>query len=170
MKFCSRCGNPLTKKSTTHFTCTKCHVDHYKNPKGAAAILLFTQAGQLILARRGKAPHKGKLDPLGGFLDSGENFEQALFRELKEETGLTKADITPPTYFGSAHDYYPWQREKESVVSVYFTATLTSDIKLAAQDDVASLVYLNVSDIPDNELAWDGLRSMLKLLKTKEEH
>lgn len=167
MKYCNRCGAPAQKKSATHYVCSSCKTDHYKNPKGAVALLLFDSSGALMLARRAKAPKKGTLDPIGGFLDIGESFEQALFRELKEETGLTAMDISDPTYLGSVHDFYPWQGDQESVVSVYFTATLNSTAIPTANDDVATLEHLPLKDVPDDELAWDGLRTMLAKLQPR---
>jgi|AntRauTorckE6833_2_1112554.scaffolds.fasta_scaffold05798_7 ADP-ribose pyrophosphatase YjhB (NUDIX family) len=165
MKYCTRCGGELLKQSATKFVCTKCKRSQFRNPKGAVAILLFTPEGKLLLARRARDPEKGKLDPVGGFLDVGENFEQALYRELAEETGLTKADIANVTYLGSAYDEYAWHDEDEPVVSAYFTAQLKPDAEPKPDDDVASFEAFDINDIPEDELAWPGLSKMLEELR-----
>jgi len=77
-----------SKKSQTKFVCTQCRRDTYRNPKGAVAILLFDDQGRIALARRAYEPEKGKLDPIGGFLDVGEDFEQAFYRELLGYTSI----------------------------------------------------------------------------------
>lgn len=47
---------------------------------------------QILLIKRGKAPRKGEWSLPGGAVELGETLEDAIKREVKEETGL---DITP---------------------------------------------------------------------------
>ncbi|GAB6091431.1 NUDIX hydrolase [Spirochaeta dissipatitropha] len=161
MKFCTQCGGKLRAVSSTHFVCSDCSRDLFSNPKGAVAILLISPHGELILARRARDPEKGKLDPIGGFLDVGECFEEALYRELEEESGLGMDDIEAVRYLGSAHDYYHWQGVDEPVISAYFTAVLKPGRELKAADDVASYEFLQVGSIDQDQLAWPGLQKML---------
>jgi 8-oxo-dGTP diphosphatase len=44
--------------------------------------------GRLLLIRRGHAPHAGSWSLPGGRVESGETPEQAVEREVREETGL----------------------------------------------------------------------------------
>lgn len=75
MKYCPRCGAKVIEHSAGKYVCSKCGVEHYINPKAATAIYILDNQGNLYLALRGREPHKGKLDCLGGFADIGENFE-----------------------------------------------------------------------------------------------
>lgn len=165
MKYCTRCGGELLKQSATKFVCTQCKSDLFRNPKGAVAILLFTPEGKLLLARRAQDPKKGKLDPVGGFLDYGENFETALFRELKEETGLTRDDLASVNYIGSAFDEYPWNDEKEPVASAYFRAEMRSGATPQADDDVASFDSFDLANVPLEEAAWSGLQEIIEKMR-----
>jgi len=45
-------------------------------------------AGRLLLIRRGHAPHAGLWSLPGGRVEAGETSEQAVRREVREETGL----------------------------------------------------------------------------------
>jgi 8-oxo-dGTP diphosphatase len=45
-------------------------------------------AGRLLLIRRGHAPHAGSWSLPGGRVEAGETSEQAVEREVREETGL----------------------------------------------------------------------------------
>jgi ADP-ribose pyrophosphatase YjhB (NUDIX family) len=45
-------------------------------------------AGRLLLIRRGHDPHRGSWSLPGGRVEAGESAEQAVEREVREETGL----------------------------------------------------------------------------------
>ena len=53
---------------------------------------LVVVEGRVLLIRRGKAPLLGRWSIPGGTVESGETLEQALIREMAEETGL---DVVP---------------------------------------------------------------------------
>jgi 8-oxo-dGTP diphosphatase len=51
--------------------------------------------GRLLLIRRGHDPHRGCWSLPGGRVEAGESFEQAVEREVLEETGLTVRATRP---------------------------------------------------------------------------
>jgi len=53
---------------------------------GVGAIIL--DGTRVLLARRGRAPSAGKWSIPGGLVDVGERLEDALLREIEEESGL----------------------------------------------------------------------------------
>ena len=57
---------------------------------GIGAIIL--NGNQILLEKRKNAPGKGKWTIPGGLIELGENIEQAVIREVKEETGLEVAE------------------------------------------------------------------------------
>ncbi|WP_410605421.1 NUDIX hydrolase [Amycolatopsis sp. lyj-90] len=67
------------------------------------------ELGRILLIRRANEPGRGLWSVPGGRVEPGETDEEAVIREMREETGL---DVMPGTYVGNArrgpfdiHDY-----------------------------------------------------------------
>jgi 8-oxo-dGTP diphosphatase len=58
-------------------------------PEIAAVGAIAVRNGALLLIRRGHAPSRGRWSLPGGRVEPGETPQQALVREMAEETGLT---------------------------------------------------------------------------------
>ena len=48
----------------------------------------------VLMCLRRKDPYKGKLNFVGGKVEPGESFRDAAYRELEEETGITRSDVS----------------------------------------------------------------------------
>jgi 8-oxo-dGTP diphosphatase len=59
-----------------------------KNPVPAVGAVIIKD-GNILLVKRGSEPAKGKWSVPGGSVEFGETLEEALKREVVEETGLT---------------------------------------------------------------------------------
>lgn len=99
-RFCSTCGEALEVRMAGHMrACPSCHAEVYPRTD-PAVMMLVTHRGRLLLAQ-----HKGRASKfwstLAGFVEPGETLEEAVRRELAEETGLVAGEIR---YFGSQ----PW--------------------------------------------------------------
>ena len=58
-------------------------------------ILVFDrEKKKLLMCRRRKPPYQGLLNLVGGKVEPGEGREYAAYRELWEETAITREDIT----------------------------------------------------------------------------
>ena len=98
---------------------------------------------KLLLVRRKKDPFKGSLSFPGGKVDEGEKVEDALKRELKEETNF---DIEPTDILGVYSD--PSRDPRGHRVSITFIATIKSGDAKAA-DDAESIVWLPINEQQD---------------------
>ena len=88
-RYCPVCGSSsFEEQDEKSKRCKRCGFEYYLNPSAAVAAFVLNSKGQLLTLRRSKAPAKGTLDLPGGFADIGETIDEALMREVKEETGL----------------------------------------------------------------------------------
>lgn len=85
--YCPKCKGNLFKKEST-FVCSKCGWQHYNNPVPSVAAFVSNEKNEILLVKRGVEPARGSWALSSGFIEPGETPEQAVLRELKEETGL----------------------------------------------------------------------------------
>ena len=72
--------------------------EHPSLPIPGVAATVFHN-GCILLSVRGKAPSKGKWGLPGGAVETGETLENAIIREVKEETDITILPIKLLTFF-----------------------------------------------------------------------
>ncbi|MGB9720049.1 MAG: aspartate 1-decarboxylase [bacterium] len=85
--YCPVCRGSLVKKQSV-ILCKKCGWQHYKNPLPSVAGFIMNADDEILLIKRGAEPEKGRWALPSGFIEPNETPEQAVLRELKEETGL----------------------------------------------------------------------------------
>lgn len=96
-KFCGHCGEKLGEsKNDVALVCPKCGERFY--PQLAPAVIVaVTRGDEILLAHnRNFLPEIHGL--IAGFVEAGENIEEAIAREIMEETGVTVGNIR---YFSS---------------------------------------------------------------------
>ncbi len=162
MRYCEFCGQPVTTVGNKN-TCSVCGRTSYLNPRATVAIVLYKKSTkELLLSTRAYEPEIGKYDCLGGFVDVGENFEEAGYREIKEEANLDKTDLGELSYVGSVYNDYAWEGGSVPVTSVYFMLEIINDSSMKPSDDVASLRYFTADELPDEaDCGWPGMRDLL---------
>ena len=106
---------------------------------------------KVLLIKRGHGAFKGKWAIPGGFIHEGEDLEDAVKRELQEETGvkLELGNLEQLYTFGK-----PDRDPRYRVVSVaYFTLVRPEGYQLFADTDAADAEWFALNDLP--ELAFD---------------
>lgn len=159
-KFCPRCSKPLSKLDN-HLHCAFCGLVFYQNPKPVQSLILKNEKNEYLLVIRAIEPKKGYLDFPGGFVEEGENFEEASRREAREELGIDIGDLE---YLNSHTDEYLYQGINYKVTGVVFTGTLLKDTKIKVDDDVAGYEFYKLNKIPMDRLAWPSMHEMIKKL------
>jgi ADP-ribose pyrophosphatase YjhB (NUDIX family) len=96
LNHCTNCGGPLEiatlpTEERPRLVCATCGHIAYVNPRLVVSTVPITEAGELILIRRGLEPGRGLWAQPGGFLEIDETPTEGAVRETLEETGLVVA-------------------------------------------------------------------------------
>ncbi|MGX7670446.1 NUDIX domain-containing protein [Plantactinospora sp. DSM 117369] len=97
---CSYCGTAYAAPAWPR-VCAHCGQTSWRNPSPVALAILpvLTADGiGVVVQRRDIEPGRGLLALPGGFIDYGEDWRDALVRELREETGLVADAETARLY------------------------------------------------------------------------
>lgn len=88
---CAYCGTPWpVDQMTWPRTCSGCRETTWKNPAPVMVCLvpLREHPGHVLAVRRGIPPSMGGLALPGGYLETGETWQEGAVRELWEECGV----------------------------------------------------------------------------------
>ena len=99
-RFCSACGRPsdVVEGGLTRL-CPSCGAEHHPRTD-PVVIMIVTDGDRLLLGRQATWP-SGRYSALAGFVEPGESLEEAVMREVREESGVI---VGPPRYMASQ----PW--------------------------------------------------------------
>lgn len=101
-KFCGVCGAPMKMHTDISKQCTNCGKEVW--PQLATAIIVLVHRGDEVLLVHARNFHSDFYGLVAGFVETGETLEEAVHREVMEETGIT---INHLRYFGSQPWPYP---------------------------------------------------------------
>lgn len=97
---CSRCGALTELREGGHMRrCPVCGGEHH--PRTDPVVIMLVVDGDRVLLGRQASWPRGRWSALAGFVESGESLEEAVAREVLEESGVVAVD---PRYVSSQ----PW--------------------------------------------------------------
>ena len=124
--FCSRCGAPTKPEMAGHSRrCTADGSEHFPRCDPAVIMLVTDPDDRCLLARNAQWP-KGRVSVLAGFVEPGESAEQAVAREVREETGVIVSSVS---YAASQ----PWPMP-HSLMLGFRAEAETTDISVDAEE------------------------------------
>jgi NAD+ diphosphatase len=101
-RFCGTCGFPtLAAKGGHVLVCTNPACRHEQFPRIDPAIIVLVSDGERALLGRQAAWPVGRYSTIAGFVEPGESLEDAVAREVLEETGISVDQI-------EYHSSQPW--------------------------------------------------------------
>lgn len=125
----------------------------HRQPQGMAG-----DTFSVLLVERGQDPFKGRYALPGGFVEYGEDIDDAIDREIEEETGLKALPFRQFRTFGT-----PGRDPRGHTVSVVYVAIIIGEPPaVVGGDDAASADWFPVDRLPD--LAFDHSRILSRAL------
>jgi NAD+ diphosphatase len=99
-RFCANCGSPTTLADGGYMRrCPNCGASHFPRTD-PVVIMLVEHNGSVLLGHRAGWP-RSRYSILAGFVSAGETLEEAVIREVREESDIEAYD---PSYVASQ----PW--------------------------------------------------------------
>jgi ADP-ribose pyrophosphatase YjhB (NUDIX family) len=133
--------------------CRYCGFIHFREPKVAVAALV-SQGDRVLLVRRAVPPQAGYWALPAGYMDADETPEEALIREVREETGI----VVQVTGLHGLAPLAGWA-ERRGILLI-FRATAGQGDPLP-HDDVTEARWVARPEIPWEALAFESTATLL---------
>jgi NAD+ diphosphatase len=114
--------------------------EHFPRVDPAMIVLVTDPTDRCLLARNAAWPAQ-RVSILAGFVEAGESAEQAVAREVHEETGITVTEIS---YLGSQ----PWPMPQSLMLGFRALAAAPAEIKVD-DDEIVEANWYSRSDLLD---------------------
>src|SRR3990167_1634548 len=137
-QFCGRCGNQTQHISSSfELICKHCQLTFY--PRISPSIIVLIHRNDDILMARSSHFPPGAYGLIAGFVEAGENIEEAVHREVLEEGGI---HIHQLEYFGSQ----PWPFPDSLMIA--FTAAYHSGELNINKDEIEEAGWYHYKQLP----------------------
>ncbi len=141
--------------------CHHCGRDSYRSPSVVVDAVATRDVGgsrEVLLIRRGHEPCKGMLAFPGGFVDYGEDPEDAVIRELEEETGVIGTNPVPIAIHGE-----PTRDPRKHVIALFYLVDVPPDSVPVAGDDASEAYWVPLEEVTKENIAGDHILIIDKL-------
>ena len=160
-QYCPDCGSKVTVVGEQPFRCDACGYTHFFGPVAAVGGLIINDDNHLLMVRRAQDPGLGKWGLPGGFVDRGETIEQALEREIREETGLRLASSR---YLVSFPNLYNYRGVVAPVMDLFFICRIQQGDQIELDpSELDGFDWVVPSLQRLGEMAFDSNRKAVKL-------
>jgi len=162
-KYCPKCGSmELLVFESNGMKCITCGFVYFHNTASAAAAIIETSAGILIV-KRNHEPKKGLFDVPGGFVNYRESLEDALRREIREELSI---ELESVQYFGSFPNIYKFEQVTYFTTDVFFRCPLKSAPSIRNNDEISEYMWCTPDTLPIDQFAFDSAKGAFALYKS----
>jgi mutator protein MutT len=154
--FCPKCGSQhFVENNEKSKKCLDCGFVYYFNSSAAVAVIIENEKNEILVATRAKDPAKDTFDLPGGFIDLHETAEEAVCREVLEETGLR---VNSVEYLFSIPNIYVYSGFEVHTVDMFFRCKADNFSNLKANDDVAELQFIAKKNLSPDDFGLISIR------------
>ncbi len=123
-------------------------------------IMVFNkEKNKILMCERKKEPYKGKLNLVGGKVEQAEDELHAAYRELEEETGITKQDIILTNVMNFEYNLLDMELE-------LYAGVLNKDVKVV--EEVNKLLWVDTGEDFFNTEKYAGEGNIGHMLRQVE--
>ncbi|GAA1662734.1 NAD(+) diphosphatase [Kribbella yunnanensis] len=150
---CANCGEHTVVTEAGHVRdCPNCGTRHFPRSDPAIIVLVTDDQDRALLGRNAAWP-EGRYSTLAGFVEPGESLENAVRREVLEESGVI---VGPEVDYAGSQ---PWPLPSSLMLGFYAKATGTdievdgdeiSDARWFTREDLRALVEAGTMALPGN--------------------
>lgn len=161
-RYCPLCGSAYFEIYAENARrCADCGFTYYTNPRGATVAIIINEYDEILVGTRANEPAKGTLDLVGGFMDLDETVEEAMCREILEESGL-KIEPSQLRYLFSQPNTYPYSGMCVKTIDCFFEIRLQGRPHLEGMDDIAHLHWMPISQLDIAQIGLNSIRIGLR--------
>jgi len=123
------------------------HCGRFAN-RGTSIDAIIVKKGEVLLIQRVARPNKGYWGTPGGYVDWDESVEEAVAREVKEETNLNITELKLVGVYSSP------SRHPKQVINLLYAVEVDDLSKLAVGDDALNAKWFPLQKLP-SKMALD---------------
>lgn len=157
-RFCGDCGSATRSEEGGHVrVCLSAACGRYQYPRTDPAIIVLVSDGEACLLGRQRAWPRGRYSTIAGFVEPGESAEQAVVREVLEETAVSVRQVR-------YHSSQPWPFPGSLMLGFHATAERTpvrlhdgelEDARWLTREELAEAVTSGRMGLPTPvSIAW----------------
>ncbi|MCZ6853490.1 MAG: NAD(+) diphosphatase, partial [Gammaproteobacteria bacterium] len=126
-RFCGACGVETAQARGGHLRkCPNCNAEHFPRTDPVAIMLIVDDERCLLGQSAGRLARTGMYSALAGFIDQGESIEEAVRREVLEESGVKVGEV-------SYHSSQPWPFPSSLMIGCHGKA-ISTDIRINSNE------------------------------------
>lgn len=162
-KYCPKCGSDqFIENNIKSKRCLDCGFIYYFNPSSATVAVILNTNKEILIATRKNDPAKGSLDLPGGFVDMYESAEEAVIREVKEESGLV---VLSTQYLFSIPNTYIYSDFEVQTTDLFFLCKIEEGAHFAALDDVLDLRFISIDKLNTTNFGLASIKKGIEKIK-----